>query len=139
MTEKSPIHAIRLKPGQDLKNELQKFVTDQNIQAGWIMTAIGSLDEYNLRFANCDKGTAAKGFYEIITLSGTVSANGCHLHIAISDRNGQLVGGHLLEGCRIYTTAEIIIGVSGEHIFSRENDGSTPWKELQIKRKDAGE
>ncbi len=133
--EKNRTYAIRLKPGQDLYAELQKFVNENNIQAGWIATCAGSLTDYKIRFANQEEGSVGKGHFEIVSLSGTLSVQGSHIHIAISDGAGKTTGGHLLEGCKIYTTAEIVIRETMEFVFTRENDGSTPWKELQIKRK----
>jgi predicted DNA-binding protein with PD1-like motif len=138
MQEKTTIHAFRLKPGQDLKSALQQFVNYLNIPAGWVISCVGSLTEYNLRFANRRKGHAEKGFFEIISLCGTLSIHGCHLHMAIGDGNGRVIGGHLLEGCTIYTTAEIIIEESQYLIFTREKDGSTEWNELQIKNREKG-
>ena len=135
MNQNVTIHAIRLQPGQDLKSAIQEFVTDNGMEAGWILSCVGSLTQYNLRFANQVSGQEGKGFFEIISLNGTVSVQGCHLHIALSEPNGSLTGGHLLNGCTIYTTAEIIIAESHELIFTREIDGSTNWKELQIRKK----
>jgi len=126
------VHAIRLKPGQDLKKSIQDFVVEKNIQAGWIISIAGSLTNYNIRFANVDSGTKGNGHFEILTLSGTLSVNGSHLHVSVSDSTGKCIGGHLLEGCLVYTTAEIIIGESKQLRFTRANDGTTPWQELQI-------
>ncbi|MBC7826867.1 MAG: DNA-binding protein [Chitinophagaceae bacterium] len=128
------IHATRLKPGQDLKIALQEFASHKNIRAGWVMSCAGSLTSYCLRFANQQSGNAGKGFFEIISLSGTISIDGCHLHIAIADGNGVLKGGHLLEGCIVYTTAEIIVGESHDLVFTRGYDDKTGWNELQIKK-----
>ena len=36
----------------------------------------------------------------------------------------------------VYTTAEIVIGESRELVFTREKDGTTPWEELQVRKKD---
>lgn len=129
------IHAIRLKPEQDLRVALEEFVNLNNILAGWIVSCAGSLRHYHIRFANQDKSNAENGYFEIIGLSGTLSAHGSHLHIAVSNQDGAMTGGHLLQGCIIYTTAEIIIGESPDLIFTRENDGTTPWQELQITKK----
>lgn len=126
------VHAIRLKPGQDIKKSLQDFVAANNIQAGWIVSAVGSLTDYHIRFANVDTGAKGNGHFEILSLSGTLSVNGSHLHIGISDSTGKCLGGHLLEGCKVYTTAEIVIGESKQLRFTREKDGTTPWEELQI-------
>ncbi len=125
-------YAFRLKPGQDLKKEIQQFVKDKNIQAGWISTTVGSLRQYNIRFANQPNGAMDSGHFEIVSLTGTVSTNGSHIHISISDSTGKTIGGHLLDGCIIYTTAEIVLSTSDEFIFERKNDGTTPWEELQV-------
>ena len=127
-------HAFRLKPGQDLKKEITKLVTDQQIKAGWISTCVGSLANYNIRFANQPEGSSGTGHFEIVSLTGTVSVNGSHLHISISDSTGKTIGGHLLDGNIVYTTAEIVILSSDEFIFKREKDGSTPWEELQVEK-----
>lgn len=128
------IHPIRLKPGQDLKQEIDKYVKSNNIEAGYIITCVGSLTNYNLRFANQPDGSKDSGHFEIVSLTGTVSINGSHIHMSISDSTGKTIGGHLLDSNLIYTTAEIVIGESKDHIFTREKDGTTPWEELQIKK-----
>jgi hypothetical protein len=135
----SASHAFRLKPGQDLKQSIDSFVKAKNIQAGWIATCVGSLTEYNIRFANQEKGYSDKGHFEILSLVGTLSVNGSHIHVSISDSTGKTIGGHLLAGCKVYTTAEIVITEAPDLIFAREKDGSTPWEELQIKKKDVGQ
>ena len=128
----STSHAFRLKPGQDLKQSIDSFVKAKNIKAGWIATCVGSLTDYNIRFANQEKGYSDKGHFEIVSVVGTVSVNGSHIHLSISDSTGKTIGGHLLAGCKVYTTAEIVIGESKDLIFTREKDGSTPWEELQV-------
>jgi len=127
--------AFRLKPGQDLKLAIDSIVKEEKINAGWIVTCVGSLTNYNIRFANRPNGSIDSGHFEIVSLVGTLSTEGSHLHISISDSSGKTIGGHLLDGCKIYTTAEIVIAKSDEMHFSREEDGTTPWKELQIKQK----
>ncbi|MES2890770.1 MAG: PPC domain-containing DNA-binding protein [Bacteroidota bacterium] len=125
-------HAVRLKPGQDLRKEIQQLVSNKKISAGWISTCVGSLEAYNIRFANQPGGSVGNGFFEIVSLTGTVSINGSHIHLSISDSTGKTIGGHLLDGCRVYTTAELVILEDTRLDFKREKDGSTPWGELQI-------
>lgn len=129
------IHAFRLKPGQDLKKEIQHYVDSNKIGAGYLVTCVGSLTDYSIRFANQPAATSGSGHFEIVSLVGTVSINGSHLHIAISDSTGKTIGGHLVDSCIVYTTAEIVIGESHRHNFKRENDGTTPWEELQVETK----
>jgi len=130
--ENNTHYAFRLKPGQDLKQEIQQLVAAKQIKAGWINTCVGSLTYYTIRFANQPNGSSDSGHYEIVSLTGTVSSNGSHLHISISDSTGKTIGGHLMDGCIIYTTAEIVISSSNDFIFKREKDGTTPWEELQV-------
>jgi len=129
------VYAFRLKPGEDLRNGIDVLVKEKNILAGWINTCVGSLTDYNIRFANQQEGSRASGHFEIVSLTGTVSVNGSHLHISISDNTGKTIGGHLMEGCKIYTTAEIVIGISSAYEFKREKDDTSSWKELQVKEK----
>lgn len=128
-------YAFRLKPGQDLNEEIQKIVTEKQIKAGWIGSCVGSLTKFNIRFANLSGGITDSGHFEIVSLTGTVSINGSHIHISISDSKGKTIGGHLMNGCKVYTTAEIILLYTNQFEFKRENDGTTPWKELQVEDK----
>ena len=128
-------HALRLKPGNDLRKEIEAYIKLHNIKAGWVSTCVGSLAQYNIRFANQPNGKIDAGHFEIVSLTGTLSINGCHLHISLSDSTGKTIGGHLLDDNLVYTTAEIIIQEDDGFIFTREKDGSTPWEELQIKKK----
>jgi uncharacterized protein len=130
----SKMHAFRLKPGNDVKKEIESYVKANNIQAGWIICGVGSLNDYNIRFANQPNGSKCSGHFEIVSLTGTVSVNGSHIHITVSDSTGKTIGGHLLDGNFIYTTAEIVIQQSEDFVFTREKDGSTPWEELQVKK-----
>ena len=126
------VHAFRLKPGADLKQSIQQYVKNNHIQAGWISTCVGSLTNYTIRFANQPNGSSDSGHFEIVSLTGTVSTNGSHLHISLSDSTGKTIGGHLMDGCKVYTTAELVILSTKDLIFKREKDGTTPWEELQI-------
>lgn len=125
--------AFRLLPGQDLKKEIQAFADANNIQAGWLCACVGSLTHYHIRFANQNQGTKGSGHFEILSLGGTISKNGSHLHICISDSEGKTIGGHLLDENIIFTTGEIVLQSSDELLFVREPDEVTGFKELKVK------
>jgi len=124
--------AIRLKPDEDLRQSLQNFAKQQNIQAGFILSAVGSLKKASIRYANQENSTILHEKSEILALNGTLANTGLHLHITIADPQGKTVGGHLSDGCIIYTTAEIIIGTSEEFRFRRALDPQTGYYELEI-------
>ncbi|WP_375326297.1 PPC domain-containing DNA-binding protein [Candidatus Tisiphia endosymbiont of Nemotelus uliginosus] len=127
-------YAIRIHPGQDLKKEINKFVINNSIKAGAIVTGVGSLRQANLRLANEKEATMYKDKFEIVSLVGTIGLEGQHLHISISDKTGKTVGGHLMDENIIYTTAEIVIIKFNDLLFSREMDSITNCKELVIKQ-----
>ncbi|MBF2006542.1 PPC domain-containing DNA-binding protein [Chlorogloeopsis fritschii PCC 9212] len=124
--------AIRLKPNEDLRKSLRNFALEKNIQAGFIITAIGSLKQAKIRFANQQASTLLTDKFEILSLNGTIATTGVHLHIAIADSQGKTIGGHLDDGCIIYTTAEIVIGTTDAFAFLRTIDEQTGYKELEI-------
>jgi len=124
--------ALRLNPGQDLKVELDNLAQSRNIEAACIVTCMGSLTKAVLRYANQEKAVELVGHFEILSLTGTLSKYGSHYHIAIADGTGRTIGAHLLEGCRIYTTAEIVIGLLPEVSFLRTVDVQTGYPELEI-------
>lgn len=126
------IHAIRLQPDQDLKKSLENYARENQINAGVVLTCVGSLNNATLRMADENIIKTFAGKYEIVSLVGTFSADGCHLHISLSDKDGNVIGGHLKEGCMIYTTAEIVIGDIKNLIFTRALDKNTGFKELVI-------
>lgn len=126
-------YAFRLKPGEDLKKQLEQIVKCNNIRAGIILTGIGSLIKASIRLAEESISVSYNDKFEIIALSGTLSKNGVHIHISIADSEGKVLGGHLLEGCIIYTTAEIVLGELENMEFFREQDVVTGFKELTIK------
>jgi hypothetical protein len=124
--------ALRLHPKQDLKEELIKFTKENNIQAGFVLTCVGSLARATLRMADENFVKDFEEKFEIVSLVGTLSQEGVHLHVSLSNKDGTTTGGHLKEGCPIHTTAEIIIGELEDCKFSREFDERTGFKELVI-------
>jgi uncharacterized protein len=125
-------HAIRLQPGDDLRAQLTGYVQSHGLGAAAIVSAVGSLQEASLRMADESGPTKLAGKYEIVSLSGTISPDGPHLHIAISDHEGRTIGGHVLDGCIVYTTAEVVIAELTDLRFSREGDARTGYHELRI-------
>ena len=148
------VHALRLVPGDDIKRSILAFCLDRRLASAWIITAVGSVRALTIRLAN---HAAHKGFFgaasttttassndvlrvtdqrfEIVSLVGTVSANGasCHLHVACADAGGDVVGGHLLEDTVVFTTCEIVLGSSEELRFERELDDATGFDELVVR------
>ncbi|GAB2704121.1 DNA-binding protein [Hymenobacter frigidus] len=123
-------YSLRLRPGDDLRQQLTAFVQEHHIRAGAMLTCVGSLTVTTLRLANQEAASVYRGHFEIVSLVGTLSVNGSHLHLAVSDSTGRTIGGHLLDGCRVYTTAEIVLGELPEVEYRRET--AFGYKELVV-------
>jgi predicted DNA-binding protein with PD1-like motif len=123
---------LRLQPGDDLRRSLEAWMGEQQEQAGCVISAVGSLSVTQLRLAGAAEATAIHGEQEILSLSGTLSPDGAHLHIAIAGSSGTVIGGHLCEGSLVRTTAELVIGLLPEWQFNRKLDAATGYAELQI-------
>jgi uncharacterized protein len=135
MQAQMEVHVFRLKPHEDLKKALVEYAKQNSISAGIILTCVGSLEEYHIRFANEKSGKKQWGYFEIVSLTGTFCETSSHIHISVSDVKGNTIGGHLLDGNHIYTTAEIAIGVLPTVSFEREIDSTYGFSELVVKPK----
>mmetsp|Transcript_32978 Transcript_32978/g.46832 ORF Transcript_32978/g.46832 Transcript_32978/m.46832 type:complete len:148 (-) Transcript_32978:305-748(-) len=135
-------HCIRLLPNDDLVPSLQKAaqqaMENSNSSSAFIMTAVGSLTEVKLRLANACRGQPNeikewKERFEIVSLVGTFSKDSKHLHMSVSDKDGNTYGGHVMSG-KIFTTLELVLGTVEGVAFEREVDvEGTGFDELVVK------
>lgn len=127
---------FRLKPGQDLFDSIEEVVKENKIEAGCVLSSVGSLTHAILRLANRDYYNEYEGHFEIVSMTGTVSIHGSHIHVAISDGDGVTTGGHLVSGCKIYTTAEIVLAVFDDQVYKRELfENDSGYEELAVYKK----
>ena len=128
------VHVLRLLPGDDLRGSLESaFVQlsqQHRIAAACIVSAVGSLSHAVLRYADKSGGSEVSGPLELLMLSGTLSTDGAHLHGSVSDSQGAVKGGHILPGCIVRTTAEVVIALLPGWEFRRELDAATGFREL---------
>ena len=124
--------AKRLLPGQDLREELASLALEYEVRAGVILSAVGSLSFANLRNAGATGVFEIQGPLAIVSATGTICSDGMHVHVSVSDETGRTIGGHLLPGCTIGSTVEIVIGTILGIKFSRHLDSSTGYAELVV-------
>jgi predicted DNA-binding protein with PD1-like motif len=134
-------HAVRLTPGSDLEAELRRLVKEHDLRAGWILTCVGSLARARLRMPGAiAEEEVFRDFdepMEIVSLAGTLCPDGLHVHLSLARRDGSCVGGHLVSGCIVHTTAELVIGELLEVEFSRPPDPATGYDELTVRPRSA--
>lgn len=77
-----------------------------------------------------------KEHMEIVSLVGTLSStSGHHLHISLSNKDGQVFGGHVFGELNVFTTAEVVIGECVDLNFLRQFDHQSGYDELVVNRR----
>ena len=131
--------ALRLHPGDELMSSRKQYCCDNNLRAAYIATCVGSLKAATLRLANADRDrpNEIKTYdqrFEIVSVVGTISTAGAHVHLGLADASGVGVGGHLISAT-VFTTAEIVLGEVPGLAFERRFDDATGFKELSVERR----
>ena len=126
------MYIFRLHRGDDLKQSILEFCKMNNINSGIMACAVGCCSKVRFRLAGAESFYEDERDYEIVSIMGTISKDGVHIHISFADDTGKVVGGHLSDGCIINTTCEVSIIKSDKYKLSREYDEETCYKELVI-------
>jgi len=132
LTTSGPItcHCVRLHRGDDLLHSIRSLAIKKKIAAGVILSAVGCISEGRVRDASGVNIQAIPEHCEIVSITGTVSARRCHLHIAFSREDLSTIGGHLTFGCIVNTTCELVIAELPDVRIDAENDPETGYDEL---------
>jgi predicted DNA-binding protein with PD1-like motif len=126
------LQPVRLRPGEDLRRALEAVCASAGMSA-FVVSGIGSLVQASLRLAEAADEVRVQGPLELLTLAGTLTPDGAHLHMSVADRDGRVTGGHVGHGNEIRTTAEVLLVFLPTWQLSREVDAATGYKELVIR------
>ena len=129
-------HCFRLRRGDDLLEKLEEFAREHHIPAAAVVSGVGCVSRARVRDASGVTVRTLDEPLEIVSLMGTVSEHGCHLHANFSREDLTTFGGHLLPGCIVNTTAEIVLAELPDTVFTRERDEATGYEELAIRKID---
>jgi predicted DNA-binding protein with PD1-like motif len=140
--------AVRMAPGDDLYGTTLKIVKEKGIKAGVIISVAASLQRATLRnvwqFPNpwpisneCRIFTPIEGPLELLQMSGNITQTEdgepyLHAHVTISMGRPEATcfGGHLVEGCTIFSTCEMVIAEIDNLAFLRLMDKQTKVGEV---------
>ena len=131
------IHCVRLRRGDDLLESIRELARNRKIHAGVVLSAVGCVSQAKVRDASGVTVREIPEHCEIVSLNGTVSAQRCHLHIALSREDLTTIGGHLCPGCIVNTTCEIVIAELPGIAYGVEFDEETGYDELIFQKTDA--
>ncbi len=124
---------VRLKPGDDIKRALEDLVGAQQMRCAFIVSGIGSLVDARLRFAGEANEALVAGPLEIVGIAGSITPEGAHLHMTVSDKDGRVCGGHVGYGNIVRTTLEALLVLLPAGALTRELDAETGFKELVVR------
>lgn len=106
------MHAVPLElaPGSDLRRSLEDFAVAR-AASGFVLGVVGDLSQAVFQCPGQPQPSLIEGDLEIITLNGTLSPQGVHLHLSLSDGACQVWGGHLEHGTLVRKGAHLLVGV----------------------------
>ncbi len=126
-------HAFRLRKGDDLLESIRRYAAMHGIRAAAVVSGVGCVTQAVIRDASGVTTHTLTGRREIVSLTGTVSAARCHLHISLAGEDMQVLGGHLCSGTIINTTCEVVLLELEGLSFSKAFDEETGYNELVIR------
>ena len=102
-----PLH---LEAGSDIRRSLERLAVQLNA-SGFVLGVVGNLSQAAFQCPGQATPTVLEGDLEIITLQGTISPQGVHLHLSFSDGACQVWGGHLEPGTLVQKGADLLVGL----------------------------
>jgi predicted DNA-binding protein with PD1-like motif len=121
---------VRLNPGDDILEGLNKAVEKEEIQSGIILNGLGSAQSYRYHVVAdnelppLEAFPAGRAARDIVSFSGLISRGRVHAHITFSDQE-KAEGGHLEPGTEALTFAIIYIADLGDE----DVEG---WDKIQV-------
>jgi uncharacterized protein len=126
------MHAVplHLEAGSDVRRSLEQLAQQQQ-SGGFVLSVVGNLSQAAFACPGKTAPTVLQGELEIITLQGTLSPDGVHLHLSFSDAECQVWGGHLEHGSLVLRGADLLVGFLTE-------PGQQPGQPASQARADTG-
>ena len=124
---------LKLAPGSDLRLSLEELAQRDGI-SGFVLGVVGNLTKASFQCPGQAEPTVLEGDLEVITLNGTFSPEGVHLHLSLSDGACQVWGGHLEPGTIVQKGVDLLIGVleQRESRPARQTAAAAPRIEIAV-------
>ena len=125
----------RLRRGDDLLGSIRAIAEKEQLGLAVVLSGVGCVSRVRLRDASGVTVQEVEEPCEIVSLQGTVSAKRCHLHAAFSKEDLSTIGGHLVEGCTVNTTCELVLAALEDWCCEVEQDRETGYDEIVFKQR----
>ena len=125
MLSVSRIHILRVDPGEDVFESIQRFLDEAGVRQAVVLGGYGTLAGYHLHWVTHNRIPTETAFgrgyggIEILAMNGLVVDGEPHIHVALSTPDGAF-GGHLEPGCIAYVLCEIFLGEIEGVVLSRQ-------------------
>jgi predicted DNA-binding protein with PD1-like motif len=106
----------RLEPGEDILHSIEKIAMENKVRSGHL-SMIGAVSRIHLGYFDREE-KVYKDFkvmedLELVSGIGNIAKYDntliIHVHLVAADETGKCYGGHLLEGCEVSVTTELVI------------------------------
>ncbi len=106
-----------MEPGEDIYETIERVVRDNDVSSGHL-SLIGAVSCVRTGYFDIQarryREQVIERDLEVVSCDGNISRleDGTpviHAHIVVSDETGRCYGGHMMNGCKVSVTAELVI------------------------------
>ena len=136
--QNTPMVFARIQPGEELFSSVYRICEEHGIQSGAVVGCIGSLTKTTYTYvAEIEDSPLGIGYLEtkvlhrpteLLSAQGTIGRNkdtnqlDMHMHALMIDTDAKITAGHLLPGCIVCATIEMVIAVAQDGSIVRGMD-----------------
>ncbi len=133
------IIVAKLEPGEDILKMIETVAKEHDIRMGQL-NLIGAVERAVLGYFDRESGEyrsrTIERDLEVVSCMGNIGrledgTVAIHAHMIVADDGAVCYGGHVLPGCRISVTGELVI-VEGRGILTRARDERTGLNLLKL-------
>ncbi|TFF83731.1 DNA-binding protein [Candidatus Thorarchaeota archaeon] len=137
-TRTKRVIVARMFPGEDVLETIESVAKKHGVESGQL-SLIGAIAGANLGYFDLEnkqyKHFSVEEDVEVVSCMGNISMHKgdlvVHAHMIVADDKGNCHGGHLLPGCKVSVTIELII-TETEATLKREKDEKTGLNLLTV-------
>jgi uncharacterized protein len=137
----SELLLIRFDPGELLLEGLREVLKKEDVRTGIVVSGIGTFSDCRIHHSIAgyppdlltrhQHYTELQGCYEISAIQGIIADGEPHLHVTLCEGD-RAIAGHLEDGCRVMTLAELAILKADAGSVHRVSRGAAKIKQLTV-------
>jgi len=135
----SEVILVRFDPGELLLERLRELLATEKIRTGIVVSGIGTFSDCRIHHSVAgyppnlltrhQHYIELKGSYEIAAIQGIIADGEPHLHVTLCEGD-KTIAGHLEDGCKVLTLAELAILKADAGHIRRVSRGAAKIRQL---------